>query len=166
MLATGDSSCPSAMKSAGAIGENSAMGYIAVVVEHHSMTAPVGPPVPPAPAKPAEKANSKAESKCNARAANVQSRIRIPSWPYSNGRSIHEPRVIFRHVNDIGIGWVDHNGLAVLAHLFLRCALLVARLLCAVAHCLNRIHHVLLLVDVSIAERRRPGEILVHVGEH
>src|ERR1700692_1825090 len=88
-----------------------------------SQTPPRPPPPPPPPPTPAEKANSKAESKCNARAANVQSRIRIPSWPYSNGRSIHEPRVIFRHVNDIGIGWFDHNGLTLLAHLFLRCAL-------------------------------------------
>src|ERR1700731_3718605 len=128
MLATGESSSPSAMKSAAAveaaIGENSAMGYITMMVEHHSMTTmPVVSPVSPAPAKSAKEADSKAEPKCNSRYPNVESRIRIPSWPDSNGRSIHEPRVIFRHVNDIRIGRFDHDGLTLLAHLFLRCAL-------------------------------------------
>src|ERR1700693_489503 len=123
MLATGESAVNStgAVKVA-AIGENSAMGYITMMVEHHSMTTmPVVPPVSPAPAESAKKADSKAEPKRDSRAANVQSRIRIPSWPDSNGRSIHEPRVIFRHVNDIRIGRLDHNGLTLLAHLFLRC---------------------------------------------
>src|SRR3984957_17175590 len=119
---------PASMKSSGAIeavaiGENSAVGNVAVVVEENSMTTPVVSPVSPPPAKSAKEADPKAEAKRDSRAANVESRIRIPSRPDSDGPSINEPRVIFRHVNNLRIGGLDHNGLPLLAYLFLRCAL-------------------------------------------
>src|SRR3984957_16214176 len=134
MLATAEASGVSAMKTTGAvkptgaieavaIGENSAVGNVAVGVEENSMTTPVVSPVSPPPAKSAKEADPKAEAKRDSRAANVESRIRIPSRPDSDGPSINEPRVIFRHVNNLRIGGLDHNGLPLLAYLFLRCAL-------------------------------------------
>src|ERR1700693_3848222 len=149
---------PASMKSSGAIevvaiDENSAVGNVTVVVEENSMTTPVVSPVSPAPAKSAKEADPKAEAKRDSRAANVESRIGIPARPDSDRPSIHQPRVILRHVNNFGIGGFDHNGLPLLFHLFLRCAFQVARLLRAVAHYLHSIHHVLLLIDVGVAER-------------
>src|ERR1700722_5660943 len=183
MLAAAEASGVSAMKTTGAmkptasvkstgtievvaIGENSAVGNVAVVVEENSMTTPVVTPVSPAPAKSVKEADPKAEAKRDSRAANVESRIRIPARPNSDGPSIHEPRVILRHVNNLRIGGLYHNGLPLLTYFLLRCAFQVARLLRTVAHYLNSIHHVLLLIDVSIAEGRGPRQIFVHVGEH
>src|SRR4029077_12368200 len=100
-------------------------------------------PVVPTPAEPAKETDSKAEAKGNSRACKEQSRIGVPARPDPDGRSIHKPRIIFGHVNHLRVSWFDHNGFALLAHLFLRCALSVARLLRAVAHYLNSVHHVL-----------------------
>lgn len=50
-----------------AIDENSAVGYVAVVVKHDPVVTPIVSPVPPAPAKPAKEADSKAEAKRNSR---------------------------------------------------------------------------------------------------
>src|SRR6266446_3590530 len=124
MLATRESSRSPAMKSVGsmksagaievvAIDEDSAVRNVAAVVEENSMTTPVVSPVSPAPAKPAEEADSKAEAK-------LKSRIRIPPWPDSDRLPVHEPWVIFRNVNNIRLGWFDHNSLPLLAHFFLR----------------------------------------------
>ena len=82
------------MKSAGAIevvavDENSAVGFVVVVVETNVVVMPIVSPVVPTPAKPAEEANSKAESKRNPRTFNEQPRVPIPARPNANGRSIH-----------------------------------------------------------------------------
>ena len=79
MLATGESSRSSAMKPAGsvksasgsievvAVHENSAVGFVVVIVETNVVVMPIVSPVVPAPAKPAEEANSKAKAKCDSR---------------------------------------------------------------------------------------------------
>src|SRR5882724_624420 len=120
--------CTSAMKSAGvievvAIDEHSAVGYVGVVVINHAPVTPVGIPVVPAPAKAAEIVDSKAEAESNSRSGKIESRIRIPARPDSDRFSVHEPGIIFRNVNDLGIGWLDHDGLPLLSYVFLRCAI-------------------------------------------
>src|SRR5580692_144622 len=169
MLAAAKASGVSAMKTTGAmkptasvkstraievvaIDKHSAAGNVAVVVEENSMTTRGVAPVSPSPAKSAKEADSKTEAKRDSRAAKVESRIRIPARPDSDGSSIHEPRVILRHVNHLRVGGFDHNGLPLLTYFLLRCAFQVARLLRTVTHYLNSVHHVLLLVDVSIAQ--------------
>jgi hypothetical protein len=78
MLATGESSGLSAMKSASsmksagaielvAICEHSAVGYVAVVVENNAVMMPIVSPVVPSPPEPAKEADSKAEAKRNPR---------------------------------------------------------------------------------------------------
>ena len=105
------------------ISEDSAVGYVSVVVINDIVVMPVRSPVVPSPTKPAEIANSKAQPKRDSRAAKKQSRIRIPAGPDSDGLSIHEPRVIFWNINNLRIGGLDHDGLPLLAHVFLRCTL-------------------------------------------
>ena len=117
----------SAMKSAGvievvAIDEDSTVGLVGVVVVDNTSVTPVGIPVVPAPAKAAEIADSEAEAKSNSRSGKIESWIRIPAWPDSDRLSIHEPGIIFRHVNDLRIGRLDHNCLSLLGHVLLRCA--------------------------------------------
>src|SRR5271169_1504392 len=136
-----------------AIDENSAVGDVGAVVEHDPVVVPIVSPVSPAPAKPAEKANSKAKIPCEPWPREVQPGIPIPAGPDPDGLSIHEPGVVFGNVNNFRVSWFDHNALPLIAHVFLRCALQVPRLLRTVAHYLNSVHHVLLLVDVSIPKR-------------
>src|ERR1700676_5331858 len=118
----------SAMKSSGAIegvmvDEDSTVGDISVVVVDDSVVMPVISPVVPAPAESTIEADSKAEAKCNSRTAKVESGIRIPSRPDPDRSSIHEPGIILRHVDNLRVCRLDHDGLPLLAHLFLRCAL-------------------------------------------
>src|SRR6266481_7728041 len=103
------------------IGEDSAVGYVSVVVINEIVVMPVRSPMVPAPAKSAKKADSKAEAKRNSRAVKKQSWIRIPTWPNPDRFSIRKPRIIFRHVNNLRVGGFDHNGLPLIAHVFVRC---------------------------------------------
>src|SRR6266550_965158 len=131
------------------IGEDSAVGYVRVVVENDAVAMPIVSPVMPSPAKTAKEADSKAEAKRKSRSGQVQPWIPIPTGPNTDGLSVREPRIILRHVNDLGVGRFDRNGLSLLRHGFLRRAFQIPSLLRAIAHHLNSIHHVLLLVDVS-----------------
>jgi len=105
------------------IGEDSAVGYVSVVVINDIVVMPVRSPMVPSPTKPAEIANSKAQPKRDSRAAKKQSRIRIPTRPDPDRFPIREPRVILRNVNNLRVGGFDHNGLPLIAHVFLRRAL-------------------------------------------
>src|ERR1700756_4087896 len=152
------------MKSAvieAAIGEHSAVRYPGAMIEHDSTTAmPTEAPVSPSPAKPAKEANSKAQAKRDSGYPEVKSRIAVPPRPDADGGTIHEPRIVFRHINNLRIGGFDHDLLVLRGYVFLRVALQVPRLFRTVAHGLNGVHHLLLLVDISVAQRRRPFQIL------
>src|ERR1700674_4967501 len=75
------------------ISEDSAVGYVSVVVINDIVVMPVRSPVVPSPTKPAKIANSKAEAKRDSRAGKKQSRLRIPARPDTDRLSIHEPWV-------------------------------------------------------------------------
>src|SRR3979411_2373246 len=100
------------------ISEDPAVGDVSVVVINDIVVMPVRSPVVPSPAKPAKIADSKAQAKRNSRAGKVQSWIRIPTWPNPDRLSIRKPGIILRHVNNLGVGRIDHNGLPLLAHVF------------------------------------------------
>src|SRR2546430_5154424 len=101
------------------ISEDSAVGYISVVVVNDIVVMPVRSPMVPTPAKSAKKADSKAEAKRNSRAVKEQSWIGIPAWPNPDGLPIHQPWVVLRHVNNLRVCRFDHNGLPLIAHVFL-----------------------------------------------
>jgi hypothetical protein len=98
------------------IGEDSAVGDVGVVVERDSVAMPVVSPVVPAPAIAAKEADAKAQAKRNSRSGKIQPWIPIPAWPDPDWLSIHEPGVIFRHVNNLRIGRLDHDRLCLLGH--------------------------------------------------
>src|ERR1700730_13547981 len=98
------------------IGEDSAVGDVGVIVEDDSVATPIVSPVVPSPAIAAKEADAKAQAKCNSRSGKVQPWIPIPAWPDPDWLSIHEPGVIFRHVNNLRIGRLDHDRLSLLGH--------------------------------------------------
>jgi hypothetical protein len=99
-----------------AIGEDSAAGDIAVVMEDDSVAMPVISPVVPSPAKAAKQADAKAEAPRNSRPGKVQSRIPIPARPNSEGLAIDQPGIVCRHKNNLGINWLDHDRLPLPGH--------------------------------------------------
>src|SRR5579864_2253110 len=106
-----------------AVDKDSAVGDVGVVVKNDSVVMPVISPVMPAPPEPAEEAHSKTKAERDSRSRKEQPRIRIPARPDADRFSIDEPGIILRNVNNLRLRGLDHNGLALLAYVFLRCAL-------------------------------------------
>lgn len=90
------------------IDENSAVRHEGSVVEDDMVVIPVGSPMVPAPAKTTKETDAKAEAKRNSWSGKVQPWIPIPAWPDADRLTIHEPGIIFRHVNDLRVGRFDH----------------------------------------------------------
>ena len=103
-----------------AIDDRPAVGDVGVVVVNNSVVVPIVSPVVPTPAITAEEPNSKTKTKRDSRASKVQSWIRIPAGPDADGRTIDEPGIILRHVDNLRVRGLDHNGLPLVAYLFLR----------------------------------------------
>src|ERR1700675_2344902 len=101
------------------ISEDSAVRNVSVMVINDIVVMPVRPPMVPAPAEPAKIADSKAEPKRDSRAVEEQSWIRIPTWPNPDGLSKTNPGIILRHINNLRVGGFDHNGLPLIAYVFL-----------------------------------------------
>lgn len=99
------------------------MGNVPVVVVSDVVVMPVISPVVPPPPEPAKEPDSEAQAKCNPGSGKEQTGIGIPAWPDHNRRSIDQPGIVFRHINDLRIGRFDDNGLPLLGYGFLRCAI-------------------------------------------
>ncbi len=106
-----------------AIGEDSAVGNVAVVVVNDIAVVPVKSPVMPSPTKAAKQSRLEAKAKNHTWSRKVEPGVRIPARPGHERRSIHEPRIIFRHVNNLRVGWLDHNCLSLVGYFFQRRAL-------------------------------------------
>src|SRR5271157_397611 len=112
-----------AMESTGAIeiiaiDENSAVGDVDAVVKHDPVIMPIVSPVSPPPSETAEEANSKAKAPSEPRPREIQSRIPVPARPDSYGLSIHEPRVVFRNVNNLRVCGFNDDVWPLIAHVF------------------------------------------------
>src|ERR1700688_1556314 len=105
----------------------------------------------PAPPISSVEADSEANSVRQARAAIPDSGILGPSWPRLSGTSVNQPWIIFGDVNDFGNGRLDDDGRVLGCYGLLRSGLKIAGFLRPLAHHLNSIHHILLLVVVGVA---------------
>ena len=90
-----------------AIDDRSAVRDVGVVVVDHSVAVPVASPVMPAPSKSSEESDAEADSKSDPDAIEKDSRHRVPTWIRNDRRSIDEPRIVSRYIDDIRIGWLD-----------------------------------------------------------
>ena len=135
-----------------AIDDRSTVGDIGVVIVDHPMAVPVPSPVIPAPPESSEEADSKSSAEEKSRAVVKDSRNRIPTWVSDNGIAVYEPGIIGRHVHLIRSCWLDDNRVALRRHLFLLVAIQMAGLLSLLAHRLDGVHHILLLVGVCVAK--------------
>src|SRR6266550_9169119 len=87
----------------------------------------------------------------------------LPPIPLSSATTSLEGTAI---LNDLGTSSLDDDVRVLRRYGLLLRILKFARFLRALAHHLYGLHHVLFLVVVSVAERRRPGEVFVHVAQH
>ena len=90
-----------------------------VMVEEGSTAVPVESPVTPTPTKSAEEANAKSDTKRKAWAAPKDSGHRVPARVGNDRRSIDEPRIISRDVDDLWVGGFNNDGVALRAYLLL-----------------------------------------------
>ena len=136
-----------------AIDDRPAVGDVGVVVIDHGPAVPVISPVMPAPSKSSEEADSESKPEGDCRAGKKDSGHRIPTRIGDDRRSIHEPRIVGRHVDHLRVGWFDDDGAALRSHFLLFVAIQFAGLPGLLAHCLDGIRNVLLLVGIGVAKR-------------
>src|SRR5713101_8374401 len=89
------------------IGEDSAVGYVGIVVENDSVAMPIISPVVSAPAEAAKEADAIAEAKRNSWSVNIKSWLPISARPDPDRTSIHQRGIIFRDVNNLRISRLD-----------------------------------------------------------
>src|SRR5882724_4308168 len=142
-----------------------APGVVPVVIMNYDSVMPIGPPMMPAPTITSVVANAEADSERKVRAAIPYSRIRILPRPRHYRVPVNNPRIVRGDVNDLGTSSLDDDVRVLRRYGLLLRSQKIARFLRTLAHHLYGVHHVLFLVVVSVAERRRPGEVFVHVAQ-
>src|SRR6266851_9928179 len=134
-----------------AIYDRSAMRDISVVVVNCSSAMPVVSPVMPAPRKSSEEAHTEPDSKSNPRTTKKDSRHGIPAWIRDDRRSVHEPRIVGRHVDNIRVGRLDVDRAVLIGYVLLLGAFQVASVLSLLTHRLHSVGDTLRVVGVGVA---------------
>ena len=109
-------------------------GNVRAMVKPYRMPVPIGVPVVPAPAKAREKPDADAYTEVHPGGVGNDAR---PTGVKHHRRTVDDPRVILRHVHDIGACRFDHDRLPVVRHGLLRGTLQIPRLLSSTTHHLN-----------------------------
>src|ERR1700757_1112290 len=132
-----------------AVVKGCAMRDKSLVVVDGIVVMPVVPPVVPAPPVPAEVTDAKTDAKEQVRSAEPDSRIGIPSRPGYDSRTVHDPGIIGGHVHNVGCRRFDNDRRTLRGDGLLLSGAEVARLLRFLAHHLNGVGHILLLVVIG-----------------
>ncbi len=152
------------MKISVAVVKGMAMKNVGMAAVDQAVVEPIKTPSRPSPAEAKEGSDAKSETERNVRTSNAEP-PGIKPRPYGDGITINELGIVFRNVNDIGVGGRDVNVVPLIGHVLLWGALQISRLLRLVAHVLDGVHDVGGLVGVGIAKFGGPRKILIHVGE-
>src|SRR5467141_1672650 len=131
--------------------KRAAPGVVPVVVIRYGAVMPVRSPMTPAPPISSVEAGSEADSVRRVQPAIPDSGILVPSRPLLYGTSVNHPWIIFGDVNDFGASRRDDDGRVLGRYGLLLRSLKISRFLRPLAHHLNSIHQILLLVVVGVA---------------
>ena len=130
----------------------------------------VGEPVE-SPTEPAERIGDRVQ--CNSRApgescvdSGADGAKEMESRIGSDRSAIYSPRIVLRHVDDLRRRRCDLDVALVLYDFLLRGGLEITRLLRAIAHNLDCLHHVHWLVVISVSEVGGPRQVLRHLVEN
>src|SRR5229473_1118890 len=124
-----------------------------VMVEECSTVMPVVPPVAPAPPKASEEADTKSNTKGKADAAPKNPGHGIPARVGNDGRPVHQPRIIGRHVHHLRVGRFDDDRVALSRYLILLVAIQMAGIPSLLTQRLDGIRHILRLGGICLAKR-------------
>src|SRR5882757_3940649 len=154
-----------AAKTSIVIDEGRAVGDVPVVVVIQLVMVPVSSPMVPTPTKAAENSDADSDAEENSR-PDEHVRTSDPTRIERERVSVDIPRIVFRHINDVGISGRNRDSLPLARHILLRRGLQVSCLLRALTHYLNCIEDFLRLVYIGLSQRRGPGEVLVQHRKH
>ena len=135
-----------------AIDDRSAVRDIRVVVVDYSAAVPVVSPVMPSPPKSSEEADAKSKTERDCGAGKKDSGNRNPAGVGNHRCSVHEPRIIGRYVDNIGVGRFDDDGVALRAYILLLIAVQLPRLAGLLPHLLDSIRYILFLIGICLAK--------------
>src|SRR5579862_7335834 len=129
------------------------MRDVRIVIEFDSsVVVPIVSPVVPAPTVAGEKADSEAQSKTDSWTFEEKPGVRIPSGKDGQRRAVHQPRIIFRHIDYVRSRRLNDDRLSLGTYFLLGRSLQIPGLLRPLSHGLDRLGQFLLLVEVRIAE--------------
>ena len=117
--------------------ESRTVREVSVVVVDHVMSVPVSPPVMPPPTKAAKDADSNSQAESNPWPIDIEAGKPQPLGVVWEGIPVHDPRIVFGHVNEVWIRGFNRDRLSVRCDSFLLRAFQVSRLLRPLAHHLN-----------------------------
>jgi hypothetical protein len=120
-----------------------------IPVEEELPAAPVEAPGRPTPAVSPEKPkpNRRTEEKLGTNPG-----IENEAWPHSQGRSVNGPRIVNRQVANVGNSRLDDDRRPLRGYGLLRRALQSSCILGSLAHDLNCVEHILLLIEIGVAD--------------
>lgn len=141
---------------------------VVVVINLHIIVAPSGPPTPTATPHCAHR---HPDSKRDRHSGGVVSRRRIVDWRVGvHWSTVHDHRIVRRHVDDFGISLLDqYHSLAL--HDFGLDFLLLSRLqvafvFCFFSHALHGLHHITLLRKKRVAKVGGPLNVVRQALHH
>src|SRR5258708_2873200 len=103
----------------------------------------------PAPSKNSEPTDSEADSERKVRSLSPDAGIRVPPRPRQDGISVNQPWIVRGDVDDLGGSRLNDDRRALRLYRLLRSALKIAGLLGSLAHHLDGIHPIRLLVVIG-----------------
>src|ERR1700726_2204932 len=92
-----------------AIHERRAMGMVAVMVVCQVVPAPISSPVVPPPAKAREDTDANSQTERNPWAIDEQAGNLAPTRIERKRCTVDNPRIVFRHVNDLRVCRFNHD---------------------------------------------------------
>src|ERR1700679_1934546 len=83
-----------------------------MVAVNHAVSVPIRPPAVPPPAEAAEETDTNSHAELDPRPIEEEAWIPNPARIVREGITVHDPWIVFRHVNDLRIGWFNDDRIA------------------------------------------------------
>src|SRR5579872_2115386 len=134
--------------------------------ENSTVEAPADAPTMPSPSEADKRPEREADAERNVGAAKSNSPPWIETRPQAYRISVRICRIVSGHIHHIRISRLDVYVRPLLVNALLGRGPQIARVVSFVAHVLDRLHNVILLVLIGLAQLRGPRQIPVQVRQH
>ena len=136
-----------------------------IAIKVDSATVPICAPMSPAPTPSAgcgsdKHSGTKRKGGCCHGTPSGITRVRV------DRRAVHDGRTVLGYIYDFRIRGLDDDRLSFCRYCLLGCAIQISSVPCVRSQHLNRGHHTVRIVEVGVAERRGPRQVLTHVMEY